>query len=211
MADITIKIIQAADSFALLTLAELKTSLNIPPTDTSQDAALQELIDRYSDVVSTLCNRVFAQETVRETWRELQGSRVFLSHWPAKEEDIALVEAPSGTVLDPSTYEFEERSGKLSIFTEHPEPIVVSYIGGYILPDEAPPALKQACELLIRQDRALKQQQAVAGVRSISHREARVMYFDPAASAAKSFATLSSGGVGQALQSLLYHYVRFYV
>ena len=61
--------LQPADSYALLTLDELKVILNLPLTDTSEDAQLQMWIDQYSDVVATMCNRVFAYETVEETWR----------------------------------------------------------------------------------------------------------------------------------------------
>jgi len=128
MADVTIKIIEPADDFDLMTLDELKVSLGI--TDATQDQALEDQIDRYSDVVSVMCNRVFARETVRETWRCFQsdcpGTRLFLSHWPVKEEDIAAVEAPGGTVLDPAAYELEERSGKLTIFNNTESEVIVT-------------------------------------------------------------------------------------
>ena len=45
MADISIKVLQPADSYALLTLDELKVILNLPVTDTSEDAQLQD-VDR---------------------------------------------------------------------------------------------------------------------------------------------------------------------
>src|SRR5262245_28382034 len=101
MADITIKVLEPATNFDLLTLEELKLSLGI--TDTSEDAQLTELIHRYSDVIATKCYRTFAQEKVRETWRcfvtDCPGSRLYLSHWPIKEDDVEIVEAPRGTVL----------------------------------------------------------------------------------------------------------------
>ena len=69
MADTTVKVITPADSYALLTLDELKLAFGIPLTDTTRDAQLQAMIDGYSDVIATLCNRTFAKETVEETWR----------------------------------------------------------------------------------------------------------------------------------------------
>jgi Phage gp6-like head-tail connector protein len=211
MADVTIKILEPADEFDLLTLEELKTSLGI--NDTSQDAQLTELIGRHSDVVSTLCNRVFAKEMLRETWRCLNtdcpGTRLFLSHWPVAEDGIEIVEAPRGVVLDPATYELEERSGKLTLFGAPVSEVIVTYTGGFDLPEDAPEALKQACELLIREDRATAMRQATAGMRSIAHRDARVMFFDPAA-AQRAQGTIASRG-GSALNNLLMHYVRLQV
>lgn len=212
MADVTVKIITPADSFDLMTLEELKESMQI--TDTTQDAALQEMITRYSDVVSVMCNRVFGKETVRETWRcvgsDCPGTRLFLSHWPVKEEDVTLVAAPIGVPLDPAAYELEERSGKLTLFGNAQTEIVVTYTGGFILPDEAPPALKQACEVLIRTGKSEQQRQATSGIRSLSHKEARVMFFDPAASQSKQTSSTSSG-FNPAVQSLLMSYVRLQV
>jgi len=211
MADVTIKIIEPADDFDLMTLDELKVSLGI--TDATQDQALEDQIDRYSDVVSVMCNRVFARETVRETWRCFQsdcpGTRLFLSHWPVKEEDIAAVEAPGGTVLDPAAYELEERSGKLTIFNNTESEVIVTYIGGYDLPEEAPEALKQACQIMIREDRAQAQRAASSGIRSISHKEARVMFFD--AGAGQRGQQRSTSGVDPAVNALLMHYVRLQV
>ena len=98
MADIWIKVLQPADSYALLTLDELKIILNLAPTDTSEDAQLNMWIDQYSDVVATMCNRVFAYETVEETWRgdlpPFDGPRLFLTHYPVADDDITSVESP---------------------------------------------------------------------------------------------------------------------
>ena len=46
MADISIKVLQPADSYALLTMEELKVILNLPPTDTGEDTQLQMWIDQ---------------------------------------------------------------------------------------------------------------------------------------------------------------------
>jgi hypothetical protein len=215
MADVTIKIITAATSFDLMTLEELKTSMAIH--DASLDAQLSELITRYSDVVATSCNRVFAREQVRETWRCLGSEwcpapRVFLSHWPVKEDDILLVESPRGTIVHPGDWELEERSGKLTLFGPAVEPIAVTYTGGYDLPEQAPDALKQACELMIRAERAQQIAQATAGMRSVSHKHARVQFYDPSAVIkAQMQSTRGLGAVGDAVHSLLMHYTRIQV
>jgi hypothetical protein len=205
MADIIIKILQPADTFDLMSLDELKLAFSIASTDTTQDAELAQLITRFSDVVSVTCNRVFAKETVSETWRCLGSNRIFLSHFPALESDIQSVECPRGTIIDPSLYEFEEKSGKVELFTTQSEPIVVTYTGGYDLPDAAPQALKQATELMIRENRALAARLETSGIRSISHKDSRVMFFDPLALLTKS---QGFGWATTSANALLMHYTR---
>jgi hypothetical protein len=181
MADLITKILQPATTYDLMSLAEIKLVLNIATTDTSSDAELAQLITRFSDVVSVTCHRVFAKETVAETWRCIQSNRVFLTHFPALITDIQSVECPRGTFLDSTGWEFEEQSGKLELQVGMSDPVVVTYIGGYDLPDAAPQALKQATELMILEYRAILARLEMGGVRSISHKEARVMFFDPLA------------------------------
>jgi hypothetical protein len=206
MADVTIKILEPATSFALVTLDELKLMLGI--SDTSTDLQLQQMIDWYSAHVSQITNRVFAREKVRETWRDLQDRRIFLSHWPVIDGDIESIESPRGALMPVTDYELEEGSGKLSLFGSRNEPLVVTYTGGYNLPDEAPDDLKNAASLLMRKGRTEAQREATAGIRSISHRDSRVQFFDPN-QALK--ATTSSGAPEPAIYALLYHYMRIEV
>lgn len=211
MADVIIKIITPAENFDLLTKEELKLALGIAAGDTTQDLLFDQLIDTYSDMVSELCNRVFAKEKLSETWRCLQSRRVFLSHWPVKASDIESVESPRGTVIPATDYELEEKSGKLLLWGSRAEPIVVTYTGGFNLPNDAPDALKQAAILLIQYDRAQAQRQATSGIRQISHKSARVMFFDPN-QANRGGGSSGPGSVGaQAIHNLLMHYTRLEV
>ncbi|RXG91583.1 phage head-tail connector protein [Bradyrhizobium zhanjiangense] len=213
MADIWVKVLQPAESYELLTLDELKIILNIAATDTSEDEQLKLWIAHYSDVVATMCNRVFARETVEETWRgdtmPLDCPRLFLTHYPVADDDIEAVESPRGSLIDVSAWEVENRSGKMRIDGAWAEPVTVTYTGGYLLPNEAPPALKQATGLLIQGARAEMRQAAVSGIKSISHRESRVQFMDP------NSALKGQGGAIEAaaetVNSLLYKYMRFYV
>jgi len=213
MADRTIKIIEPADSFALMTLDEIKIMLGIPSGDIASDEQLEQLIDWYSAYVSQIANRVFAREKVRETWRDVQDRRLFLSHWPVKEEDIESVEAPRGSLITGEDYELEEGSGKLSLFGPRTEPIVVTYTGGFNLPDEAPDDLKNAAGILVRRGRTEAQREATAGIRSISHKDSRVMFFDP--NQASGGGSSSGAGVSsetlRTVHALLYHYSRLEV
>src|SRR4029077_13003337 len=101
-------------------------------------------------------------------------------------------------------------SGKILLTGGQSEPIVVSYTGGYDLPDEAPPALKSACELLIREARTYASRQAVSGIRSLAHKESRVQYFDANAALGKNIQTPFTVA-NETVNSLLYHFMRFWI
>ncbi|WP_338821682.1 phage head-tail connector protein [Bradyrhizobium septentrionale] len=214
MADIWVKVITEAESYDLLTLDELKLMLNINPSDTSEDAALQQDIEHYSDVVATMCNRVFGFEKVAETWRgdsmPFDCPRLFLTHYPVADGDVTTVESPRGALVDPTAYEIENRSGTMRIDGAWSEPITVTYSGGYNLPDEAPPALKQATALLIQAARMQRVRAAVAGIKSITHRESRVQFMDTN-KALTSGAMGMLGDAAETVNALLYKYMRFYV
>jgi Phage gp6-like head-tail connector protein len=217
MADISVKVITPADSYDLATLDEVKVMLGIDPADTSEDALLQVWITQYSDMIATMCHRVFAYEEVEETWRgdtkpfDTDNGRVFLTHYPVADEDIVSVTGPDGADLS-GTYELENRSGKLQFFnTPWSEPIRITYSGGYNLPEDAPPALKQALGLLVQIARAWQSRSLTAGVRSISHRESRVQFFDIFQELSKMGAPGPVGMASAMVQPLLTAYMRFYV
>src|SRR5262245_21472767 len=216
MADRTIEIVTPATQFDLLTLDEAKLWLNIPSTDTSQDEVVAMWITVFSATVAELCNRTFAKEKVIETWRETYNGRLFLSHWPVKQTDIESV-SDASAYLDASQYELEEQSGKLSKIVNPGgsqsspwvTPAVVTYTGGYDLPDEAPKPLKYATALLIRDEKIKRQTAQTAGIRQIMHKHARVVFFDPNAVLIKT-AGMKSPTL-QAATNLLHQYMRFEV
>ena len=135
MADRKVKILTPATSTDFVTLAEAKTMLGIVTSTPDQDAQLAMMISWCSAVVMRICNRddaiaSMAYETLTEDWRELGSNRVYLSHWPVKESDIQSV-AVNGVTLDPSSYDLEQGSGKLSNYSGwQDEPITVTYSGG---------------------------------------------------------------------------------
>jgi hypothetical protein len=217
VADRVINVITPATDFDLISLDELKIMFGILSTDTSQDEVLALFITNYSDLVATYCNRVFAYEEVSEIWRCVNYdatnvmTRLFLSHYPLDTTAALTLESPTGSVLDPSTYEIESKSGKIELLSTNDEPIKVTYFGGYKLPDEAPPALKQALALMVREGQAMMQRLAVSGIRGIAHKDSRVQYFDYQTTMAKIGLTgVSAIGMSGA-NTLLMHYVRLEV
>jgi hypothetical protein len=215
MADRVVKILTPATTYDLLTLQELKVIFGILSTDTSQDVFYQTFITQYSDIIATTCNRVFGYEQVSEIWRCVNHddtnsmTRIFLSHYPLDDSISITVESPAGTTIDPSTYLIEKNSGKIELLQAYSEPIKVTYWGGYALPASAPPALKQATALMVREGQALMQRLAVSGIRSISHKDSRVMYFD----ARQQIASVPGGAaiVNSVTNNLLTHYIRYEV
>jgi hypothetical protein len=217
MADIGIKVITPASSYDLCTLDEIKVMLGIAPTDTSEDALLAIWITQYSDMIATMCKRVFAYETVEETWRgdllpySTDNGRVFLTHYPVADADIQSVTGPDGTDLS-TGYELENKSGKLQFFNiSWSEPIRITYSGGYLLPDDCPPALKQALGLLVQYQRIWQSRALASGVRSISHRESRVQFYDFLASMTKLGGPGPIGFANSMIAPLLSSYIRYYV
>jgi uncharacterized phiE125 gp8 family phage protein len=220
MADITIKVLTPAASTDLLTLDEAKMWLGINSADTSQDELLQLMITTYSEEIAERLNRhptvTIGYEEVNETWRDTQNGRLFLSHWPVKAADILSVSIGSGAdpVLVDVGYELEEASGKLSnisiggaMSASWNHPVVVHYWGGYNLPDETPKPLKHAVIMLIREEKIRMMQAQTAGIRQVSHKEARVSFFDPNAILLRSVGAKSP--TLQAIESILTHYMRF--
>jgi len=208
MADVTVKIITPATEFALMSLDELKIALGAPTGTPASDAQWEWLIDVNSATISELCNRVFAKEEVEETWRDVQNNqRIFLTHYPVAAADIVSVATNGGDRLD---YELEETSGKLQIFTNWLEPVVVHYTGGFDLPDEAPMPLKQALTLMAANWKAQLAMVQVTGVRMIAHKEARVMFHTPTAGSTCG-STGPGAGLPAAIESILTQYTRFWV
>lgn len=202
MADVSVNVLTPATSFSLVTLAELKVALGGATGTAATDAQYQWLIDANSETVSDICTRVFAKERVVETWRDLVDRRVFLTHFPVKADDIESVTTAGLTQVG---YELEEESGKLSLFASQSEPIIITYTGGYELPDEAPLPLRQATVLLSATWKAQLAMVQVTGVRMIAHKEARVMFHTPTA--------LASGAKGYppAVDAILSAYTRYWI
>jgi hypothetical protein len=215
MADITIKVLDPAEGFpaedmSFLSVDEATRLLDLHPEDAANDEQLKMQIAISSAVIMRACNRMFARQRVAESWRDLGSRRLFLTHWPVKEDDIETVSA-GGRWLTDDQYELEEISGKLSNFAGWVEPAVVTYTGGFNLPDEAPLPLKHATLLLVRQARLEGSREAIEGIRMIAHKESRVMFFDPSATN-KTTANIGPLGTGVlAVDQLLYHYMRFWV
>jgi hypothetical protein len=219
--DVITTILEPADSFALISLPAAKAMLGIDAGDVTADVQLKMMIDQNSAVVANLCDRVFALEKVQETWygidAQVNGSRkLYLTHAPVRIADIVSVESPLGTVIDPAEYKLEERTGKLLLNNSGTEDIVVTYTGGYVLPDKAPLDLQQCAGLMVRQFRteASTAETVGSGIRMIAHKDSRIMYHSPKDIAGGSSASGSSVSVSptdRALKDIIQRYKRMWI
>jgi hypothetical protein len=204
----SITVLKPAPDIALVTLYEAKVALKIPTTSTADDELLRFMILRASDEVQTLCSRFFPKEQVIETFREIENpiTKLYLSRWPVKSDDIVSVEV-DGNGAD---FDIDSESGKLSLWGGNfwAETVIATYSGGYAIPQEVPPALRQAV-LLFTRDAYYSAQRGDSSIRSITHKESRIMYFDPNAKSGSSGGGGASGSPAQrAAKDLLQRFTR---
>lgn len=207
--EISVDIITEAKDISLVSLRDAKLGLNM--VSTTSDDQIELMIKWASGEIAKLCNRTFAQETVIETILEMESSRIFLTHYPVKTlEEVS----ENGTVLTPGVdYNLEAGTGKLrragGVFWALPT--VIKYTGGYDLPQKAPPALASATLIKTRE----AYHAAIRGdatIRMITHKQSRVMFFDPNAAAAKAGAGASSSSAAtRAIMDLIRGYTRYVV
>jgi hypothetical protein len=209
----TIVVVAPATSIDLITLDELKRAINI--SGTTQDAMLSDIITRISADIAALCNnRVFGYESVIETFTEISTNpqRLFLARYPVKPDDIisitsggqSLTPGSNGLLLDSMWGKLTWQGGTFS------DQAIIAYSGGFHLPEEAPPALKQAVVLLGREAyyASIRGDQ---NVRMIGHKESRIIYFDPNVLARGALSGGGSGGspATRAATAILTHFTRY--
>ena len=207
----TIEVIVPAASIDLMSLDELKIALNI--TSTVSDPLLAGIITRVSAEIAAYCNnRVFGYETVIETFTELSGdnaNRLFLARYPVASADITSITSAGNPVAWPDGLLLDSLWGKITLPSgAYVEQTVIAYSGGYILPDEAPPALKQAAVMLMR-EAYYATVRGDATVRMIGHKESRIIYFDPNLLARSAGGTTGGTPAQRAVHDLLSHFTRY--
>lgn len=210
---LTETIIEAAKDIDLLTTYEARLVLNLASsTDDSVDDLVGMLIEWSSDEIATQCNRTFAKETLKAVYREINSGakRLQMTHYPI--EVVSSVLDNTGTKLVENTdYEIDYESGKITrLQTTWSEPSTFIYTGGYDLPAKAPQALRQATTLMIREG-YYATLRGDATIRMVSHKDSRVIYFDPSS----MIKAVGSGGGGagsparHAIESLLTAYMHY--
>lgn len=211
-------IITPAQDISLVTLYEVKLALGLSTsTDEETNDKLELMIKWASAEVAAICNRTFAQETVEETFLELDGSganRLFLSHWPVT--NIDTIEEDGNFLEEDVDYNLDANSGTLTRLggAVWNVGVSVTYTGGYDLPNGAPIALQQATMLMTKETYSSSSAASLASggaaVRMVAHKESRIMYYDPNKSSSASSSS-SGSPARRASADLLKHFIRFWV
>jgi hypothetical protein len=137
----------------LTLLASVKAEMGI--TDRASDELIARYITQASDIVAKYCNRVFAIETVTDTFRVRSGAQgLTLSRYPVT-EIVSIVEG--STTLTADLYEIDLECGILErlqsdcIIRWPAGKTVVTYKSGFTLPNGLPDGIERATVLLVKQ------------------------------------------------------------
>lgn len=161
----------------LISLADLKAELGID--DDSEDVVLTARISRWSRMFAEYCGRSFAFAEGEETFTfetgetGRPGQPLVLSLYPVV--DVVSVTV-NGSAVD---YDVDTESGLLYLQSGYwSGTVVVTYSGGYLLPDGAPAGLVEAIIAQIRETRETRD----TAIQTVTHGDTRVSYFNTAAS-----------------------------
>src|SRR5215475_739297 len=200
----------------LISLADLKLALGI--TDTTQDAQLQAAITFQSRIIAEYCDRRFGLAlSAKETFTLDPGESV------RRREALVLSLYPVVSITDVSIsgtsttdYNFDPASGRLwlpanqyiygawQFYGFGPNPITVTYSGGYDLPEQSPVRLQRAIIEAVNQGRQSGTRDPT--IREVQHGDTRITYVSP------SFAAGSTGQhLTASVTDLIEAYRRFYV
>src|SRR5262245_3968325 len=199
----------------LISLADLKLALGI--TGTAEDAELQAAITFQSQIIAEYCDRRFGMAQAKETFTLDPGESV------RRREALVLSLYPIVGVTDVSIsgasttdYNFDPASGRLwlpanqyiygawQFYGFGPNPVKVTYSGGYDLPEKAPARLQRAIIEAVNAGRQSGNRDP--SIREVQHGDTRISYVSP------SFAAGASGQhLTASIADLIRPYRRMYV
>jgi uncharacterized phiE125 gp8 family phage protein len=174
-------IVTPAGSYDLTSLATVKAELEI--TRGAEDGDLARWIKQASDAIAKHCNRIFARETVSETFRtRCREDGLLLSRFPVTGL-ISVVE--NDATLTAADYELagDGSGGVLNRlrcdrdWTWPTGKIVVTYTAGYALVTDLPEGIERAAILLVTHYRstagrdAFLRSEEIPGVRTASYQD----------------------------------------
>lgn len=152
-------IVEANTDRDLTRISAVKDEMGI--TDRASDDKIKRFISQASDVVARYCNRVFAIETVADTFRTHAGPHrhghahtLSLSRYPVTEV-VSIVE--NDVTLTTDDYEIDLEAGILQRLRSDcavrwpAGKTVVTYQSGFALPDGLPDGIERATILLVKQ------------------------------------------------------------
>ena len=138
----------AAMSRALVDADTVFAELGIAAPTDAQTAQMETVILQVSALIDRFLDRVLAEEDVTDHFRSACGDTLMLSRWPVT-EILEVIEG--GTALTTDGWELDEATGQLWRISSGDRyswsssgTTTVSYIGGYVLPDDLPADIQRA-------------------------------------------------------------------
>lgn len=189
---ITVAASTAEVVYDLTTVETVNAELDLT-SSSANDAEVASQITACSKIIADLCGRVFALQTVTETfrigWHE-HCRALPLARWPVV--GTVSLTADDSALTEDTEFEVDADAGmvwRIGHGHFHGK-LVVNYTGGYDLPDDAPAGLARACLEIIRE-----QQYAIGrnpGIRAVMAGENRVDYFDARTGSGSNNAAVSA-------------------
>ncbi len=182
----TFAIVDSTDNSVeqLIALDDLKLELGLPngSDDHDEDETLEARITRASRLLADLTERRFAFAHATETFifdrDEFLCGPLLLRLFPIVEVESIT----AGDVeLEADAYHVDADNGRVILVSGGwSGQIVVTYSGGYVLPDDAPMRLQDAVVALVRDARisATSGDAGTGAVRQVTHGDVSVGYYD---------------------------------
>ncbi len=151
-----LEIITPATETRLISIEAARVAVGLANDDTSQDAALEPLIDQASAAIVAFIGQPLARATYRETvYSRLASDSMMLARFPVV--SIASV-GIDGADIDADGYRVDQATGILHRRTPTrcgpfwpAGETVITYTAGYELPDDLPADIQRAAILMLRQ------------------------------------------------------------
>lgn len=146
------------NSNTLVTLNEAKTWLDIPLSDTAQDALLEGLINTASTRIENHCSRAFKRTQRTELYDGRNSDLLLLKHFPAETPTALVI---NSTAIESTAFALQdEMTVKLicGVFPRGSLNVQVTYFAGYAtIPDDLQTAAKFLVQWLysVRTDRRI--------------------------------------------------------
>lgn len=187
----------------LISLDDLKLALGIE--DDSEDAALQAAIIFQSRIIAEYCDRRFGFAQALETFTfdryetMLTRQALWLRLYPV----VEIIELSTAEGAIAADYHFDPDSGRVWTEGYWSGTVMVTYSGGYDLPEQAPARLQQAIIAAVNEGRTTGSRDP--GIREVQHGDTRIAYFTP------SLSTASSGFLSAPVVDLIQPFRRLHV
>jgi hypothetical protein len=180
-------------TFDLISLEELKTELGI--TVDTTDELLMARITRWSLAIAEFLNRTLALRNAVETFVFETGECLKTSQ-PLLLWMYPVVAIDSVTVNDSEVtdYELDKSAGRIWRSGGWSGTVVVTYSGGYSLPDDAPAVLQWAVIEAMRQSQSFATRDPT--IRQVSHGDTSVgFYSTPMVESSSGLPTSVAGAI----------------